>query len=96
MPTEHHGRFDLLQSIFANERVDDPGFFEFDGTTDDPVEIEQCCLGTLFVNLQRAGLEMRESFEAAGGVQAFEAIDEYRLSFQLTDDDGRYLSVVLE
>ena len=92
--TEHLSDFDLLKSILNYQSIDDPGFFEFNRSTRDPIEVEDRGFSALLIRCKESTEELLVAFKGSGGTKTLEAIDEHRLSIQLADNDRRQLAIV--
>jgi hypothetical protein len=84
----------LLKSIVDDQGVDDPSFFKLDRAASDTIEVEDGSLGSLLIGLQETCCQLFAAFESPRSSKTLEAIDEYRLSIELTDDNRRQLTIV--
>ena len=66
VPTQELGRFDLRQLILAHQGVNDPSFLQFRGTLADAIQVIDCRLGTLRVDIHPPRVKPLNSLERPG------------------------------
>ena len=92
---QQFGHFHLTQAIFANQRLDNPGFFQLARSPPGAIQPVDGRLGRALVRLHQARGKVGEAGEGARRTQPFETVDQLIAIFTLTDHHRRQLSVAL-